>query len=96
MTQIRFPVRVRPGSSRTKVRGVYDQNQLVVAVTERAVDGKATQACLRAVARALGLRPADLSVLSGDRHRTKILMAEVRDEAEAERIRALLARLRAE
>lgn len=94
MTQVRFSVRVRPGASRTVARGVYGQDQLVVAVNERAVDGRATEACLRAVARALGLRLADLSVVSGGRHRTKILAAEVPGEAEAERVRALLTQLR--
>jgi uncharacterized protein len=96
MAQVRFPIRVRPGASRTMVRGTYGEDQLVVAVTERAVDGKATEACLRAVAHALDLRPADLSLLSGIQHRTKILSAEVPSEDEAVRIRVRLAQLRTE
>jgi uncharacterized protein YggU (UPF0235/DUF167 family) len=73
---------------------VYGRDQLVVAVTEKAVDGRATQACLRAVARALGLRTADLTVVSGARHRTKVIAADLRDEAGVERVRAVLERLR--
>jgi uncharacterized protein YggU (UPF0235/DUF167 family) len=47
---------------------------LVVAVQEPAVDGRATQAVIDAVARALGLRRAQVSLRAGDRSRDKLLM----------------------
>src|SRR5450755_4309416 len=53
---IRVTIRVRPGASRTRVGGEHD-GALVVAVTKRAVDGRATQAALEAVADAVGVRP---------------------------------------
>src|SRR6185369_13269764 len=52
-------IRVRPGASRTAVGGRYDGPfgpALVVAVQAPAVEGRATEAAVRAVARALGVK----------------------------------------
>ena len=46
---------------------------LVVRVTARAVDGAATEAVLKAVASALGLRPYEVALVSGATSRTKVL-----------------------
>lgn len=73
-------VRVKPGASRTKVGGSYgDPPALVVAVTAPAVDGRATEAVLTALANALGVRRSDLEVVSGHTARTKLIA--VPDEA---------------
>jgi len=45
----------------------------VVAVTAPPVDGRATEAVLRAVADALGLRPRDLALKAGATSRDKLL-----------------------
>ena len=69
-------VRVRPRASRSAVGGSYDGTYgpaLVVAVREPAVDGRATQAVLAAVARALGLGQAQVLLRTGDRSRDKLL-----------------------
>jgi uncharacterized protein YggU (UPF0235/DUF167 family) len=69
-------VRVRPGASRTRVGGRYDGPYgpaLVVAVTAPPVDGRATDAVLRAVADALGLRPRDLALKAGATSRDKLI-----------------------
>lgn len=69
-------VRVRPSASRARVGGRYDGAlgpALVVAVTEPAVDGRATEAVLRAVAAALGVRRAEVSLRSGQSGRDKLL-----------------------
>ncbi len=69
-------IRVKPGASRPAVRGQHDGPYgpaLVVAVSEPAVDGRATEAAVRAVARALGLRPADVSLKVGATSRDKLL-----------------------
>lgn len=69
---VRVSVRVRPGASRTRVGGAYGDS-LVVAVTAPPVDGRATEACLRAVAEALGVAPRSVRLISGLTNRTKIL-----------------------
>jgi uncharacterized protein YggU (UPF0235/DUF167 family) len=69
-------VRVKPGSSRTRVGGRYDGPHgaaLVVAVHAPPVDGRATEAAIAALAEALGLRRADLSLRSGAAGRDKII-----------------------
>lgn len=69
-------VRVKPGSSRTKVGGSYppdDGAALIVAVQAPAVDGQATQAALKAVAKALKVPTSQISLVSGRTSRTKVL-----------------------
>ncbi len=84
-------MRVKPGASRTAVGGTYDAPQgpqLVVAVTARAVDGKATAATLQAVADAFGVHRRDVTLVSGERSRTKVLDVASADGA---RLATLLA-----
>jgi uncharacterized protein len=87
---VRFAVRVKPGASRTRVGGSYGDAELVVAVSQRAVDGKATTACLRAVADAVGVPLRAVRLVSGATRRTKIL--EVTGDCAA--VRARLEELR--
>ena len=61
---VRFSIRVRPGASRTVVGGLHD-GALVVRVTARAVDGKATEAALQAVAEAIEVRRSAVSLVTG-------------------------------
>ncbi|MBO9554272.1 DUF167 domain-containing protein [Cellulomonas sp.] len=75
---MRLAVRVRPGASRTSVGGLHG-DRLVVAVTARAVDGAATEAALRALAEALGVRPRHVTLVSGATSRDKLV--EVADDA---------------
>jgi len=73
-TSIRVRVRVRPGASRTRVGGCYGEGPdatLVVAVSERAVDGAATDAVLAALADALGVRPRQVVLVRGRTSRDK-------------------------
>lgn len=85
-------VRVKPGASRTKVGGGYDGAlgpALVVSVSARAVDGKATEAALRAVAEALGVSPRSVSLRSGHTSRDKLLLIENPPDGLAERLSRL-------
>jgi uncharacterized protein len=69
-------VRVKPGSSRSRVGGRYDGPHgpaLIVAVNAPPVDGRATEAALRALAAALKLKPAGLSVRAGTTSRDKVI-----------------------
>jgi uncharacterized protein len=90
-------VRVKPGASRTRVGGQYGEASagqaavLVVFVAQRAVEGAATEAVLKAVAKAFGLRPAHVSLLSGLTSRTKVLELRGEEGALAARLVQLLA-----
>jgi uncharacterized protein len=69
-------VRVKPGASRLRVGGRYDGPNgpaLVVAVTAPPVDGRATAAVLRALADALGIRAATVSLRTGASSRDKVI-----------------------
>ncbi|GAA2651819.1 DUF167 domain-containing protein [Paractinoplanes durhamensis] len=68
-------VRVRPGAGRTRVGGRYEGPHgpaLIVAVGAPAVDGKATEAVRRALADALGVRPAAVALKLGATSRDKV------------------------
>lgn len=77
---MRVTIRVRPGAGRAAVGGSYD-GALVVRVAERAVDGRATEAALAAVAAALGVRRGDVTLVTGATSRTKVV--EIPDGAAA-------------
>ena len=53
----------------------------MVAVSARAVDGAATQAALDALAKALGVRPRQVRLVSGATSRDKLVEVDA-DEAE--------------
>lgn len=67
--------------------GRYGDDTLVVAVQAPAVDGRATQAALKALAKALGCRAPEVTLVSGATSRTKLV--EVPDDSSA-RLRELL------
>lgn len=69
---MRVAIRVRPGSARPKVGGRRG-DALIVAVSPRAVDGKATEAALRAVADAFGVRRRDVTLVTGATSRDKVV-----------------------
>jgi uncharacterized protein YggU (UPF0235/DUF167 family) len=69
---MRVTVRVKPGASRVGVGGDHD-GALIVRVSARAVDGKATEATLRALAEALGVRRSEVTLVSGASSRTKLV-----------------------
>jgi len=82
-------IRVRPGSPRTTVGGSRG-DALVVRVTARPVAGKATEAALRAVAEAFGVRPRDVRVVTGIASRDKV----VRIDGDEQRLSETLSVLR--
>ena len=84
---MKIGVRVKPGYPHTAVGG-HHGDELVVKVTERAVDGAATRAALKAVEEALGLRPYEVHLVTGAPSRSKVI--EIPDGLE-ERVKALMA-----
>jgi uncharacterized protein len=92
---MRVSVHVKPGASRTKVGGQYGEESggravLIVFVAQRAVDGAATEAVLKAVARAFGLRRADVDLVRGWTSRTKVLELDGEEGALSRRLAQLL------
>ena len=89
---MKVAVRVKPGARREFVGGRWDGPggpALLVAVTAPAVDGKATAAAIRAVARAFDVRSRDVTLLSGERSRDKVL--DVRSDVVDAELRERLA-----
>ncbi|WP_422774067.1 DUF167 domain-containing protein [Plantactinospora sp. WMMC1484] len=72
-------VRVKPGSARARVGGRFDGPHgpaLVIAVHPPAADGRATEAARRALAEALRLRPAAVSLRTGAASRDKLFQVD--------------------
>jgi uncharacterized protein len=95
--EVRVPVRVRPGASRTAVGGAYGDGsppRLVVAVGARAVDGAATEAARRALAEALEVPLRRVRLVTGATSRDKVFAVAVANDDDrarlAERVRAQL------
>lgn len=73
------PVRVKPGAGRPRVGGCHlgpHGPALVVAVRAPAVDGRATEAARRALAEALGVRPASVALRTGATSRDKLFLVD--------------------
>ncbi|MGC4769973.1 DUF167 domain-containing protein [Micromonospora sp. DT44] len=89
-------VRVKPAASRDAVGGRFDGPHgpsLVIAVHAPAVDGRATEAARRALAAALGVRPAAVSLRTGATSRDKLFLVD-RPTPEPPELPDVLRRLR--
>jgi uncharacterized protein YggU (UPF0235/DUF167 family) len=85
-------VRVKPDASREAVGGCHPGVHgpaLVIAVHAPAVDGRATEAARRALAKALEVRPAAVLLHSGATSRDKVFTVDPAPDDLAERVRAL-------
>jgi uncharacterized protein len=85
---VRITIWVQPGSGHARVGGARD-GALVVRVSERAVQGRATAAALTAVASAFGVRPRAVSLVSGATSRLKTVDVAGGDPAILDRLLAL-------
>ncbi|MBV8152813.1 MAG: DUF167 domain-containing protein [Candidatus Eremiobacteraeota bacterium] len=68
-------ITVKPGSKNPGVERTGDE--LVVRVRERAVEGAANDACLRAIARHFGVAVRDVTLVRGTRSRRKVVRVGV-------------------
>jgi uncharacterized protein len=84
---MRLMVWVRPGSARPGVGGEHD-GALVVRVTARAVEGRATAAALAAIAEAFGVRPHAVTLVAGAASRRKVVEVAGADPAVLDQLRA--------
>ena len=85
---MRITVRVRPGSARPGVGGEHG-GALVVRVSAPAVDGRATDAALSAIAAAFGVRRHAVTLITGAASRTKIVDVAGADPADLDRLLSL-------
>jgi uncharacterized protein (TIGR00251 family) len=69
---VRISVHVRPRSSRSKILGVRETS-LDVALTSPPADGAANTELFALLARALGVRPGDVSIAVGSSSRSKLI-----------------------
>ena len=86
---LEVPIRVRPGVSKPGVGGSVG-GRLQVRVQAPAVDGRATEAALRAVAEAFGVRPHAVTLRSGPTSRDKLVAIEGDPVVLADRLRVLI------
>lgn len=84
---VRITIKVRPGSARPGVGGEV-AGALVVRVSASAVDGKATEAALAALADAFGVRRQAVTLVTGASSRTKIVDVAGADSAVLARLLA--------
>ena len=85
---MRLTIRVTPGSRRAEIGGTHD-GSLVVKVRERAVEGKATDAALAALAEALGVPRRAVTLVHGATSRTKVVEIDGDDAILESRVAAL-------
>jgi uncharacterized protein YggU (UPF0235/DUF167 family) len=69
---VRLEIHVRPNASSTAVGGEYD-GALIVRVVEPANEGRATDAALRAVAKALGVPRRSVTLVRGTSSKRKLI-----------------------
>ncbi|GAA2984474.1 DUF167 domain-containing protein [Actinokineospora diospyrosa] len=91
MSAFRFGVRVKPGARRESVGGRWgDAGALVVAVRAGAVEGKANDAVLRALAAAFGVPRRDVVIVAGAWGRDKVVAIDPVPPAAADVLERLL------
>lgn len=74
-------VRVTPRAGRDRIDGVRD-GVLRVRLAAPPVEGRANEALVRLLARALGVPPRDIAVVRGATAREKVIAIEGLDETE--------------
>jgi uncharacterized protein (TIGR00251 family) len=92
LQRARLSLRVQP-RSRSDTLVDLREGVVIVRVTAPPVDGRANAAVARVLARVLGVRASELTILRGERGRDKVIEVEGLGQREAEAaVRAALAR----
>lgn len=84
-------MRVKPGARKDRAGGRWGEKALIIAVAAPAVEGKANERLRAVVAKAFGVRKADVSVVAGERGRDKVVELSPAPTGAAERLNMLLA-----
>lgn len=71
--EVRLSVLVKPRSSRRAVLGVRDDGALAVALTSPPVDGAANAELLELIAKTLGVKKREVSIVTGATGRRKVV-----------------------
>jgi uncharacterized protein (TIGR00251 family) len=66
-------LRVQPKASKDALVGPYGEEEYKVSLTAPPVDGKANSQLIKFIAKSFGLPRADVSLVSGERSRSKCL-----------------------
>jgi uncharacterized protein len=66
----RIDVLVKPGSKRPGI--TYDGDTLVLRVRERAIEGAANEACIKALAKEFDIAPTSITLVRGAKARKKV------------------------
>ena len=78
-----IPIRVQP-RARSDALVALRAGVLIVRVTAPPLDGRANDAVCRLLARALGVRASDVTILRGERTRDKVVAIDGVDQAAAD------------
>ena len=68
-----LPVHAQPKASRNGIVGIHDGG-LKVAVTQAPEKGKANTALIKTIAKSLGLRKSQITLVAGDTNRSKTFL----------------------
>ena len=74
-------IRVQPRASRNEIIVDHTAQQLKVRITTPPVDSAANKALLRFIAKLIGVPPRTVSIISGDKNRSKVLLITGADTA---------------
>jgi hypothetical protein len=80
---VRFQVRVSPRSSRTCIWG-QEGGVLKVKLTASPQKGEANKQCLKLLAKALGITRSNISIIEGEKSRSKWIEVKGLDESQLE------------
>lgn len=84
---MRFEIRVKPNAKGSWVGGTWgDTDALNVHVAEKAIDGRANDAAREVLSGALRIRKRQISIVSGHKHRTKVIEIADPPDGTAERL----------
>ena len=78
-----FDIQVIPHASRTEIAGVQE-GAFKVKVTAPPVEGAANEACIKLLARELGLKKSQMEISSGAKSRKKTVLIKDISKAELE------------